>query len=89
MPSIQIRSFSEEAYKKLAERAKQDKRSIQQEAAWLLESALQAGAYSPFFIAPLHQPDWTKVDQVREEMKKRYGTQPDSTSMIREMRDER
>jgi len=89
MPSIQIRSFSEEAYKKLVERAKQDKRSIQQEAAWLLESSLQVGAYSPFFTMPIHQPDWTKVDHIRKEMKKRYGTQPDSTPLIREMRDER
>ena len=88
MPSIQIRSFSEEAYKKLVMRAKQDKRSIQQEAAWLLESALLAGTCSPFTM-PLHQPDWTAVDQIREDMKKRYGTQPDSTPLIREMRDER
>ncbi len=46
-----------------------------------------APVYAPFFNEPLHQPDWTKVDQVREEMTKRHGVQPDSTPLIREMRD--
>jgi hypothetical protein len=89
MPSIQIRNISEEVYRKLVERAKEDKRSIQQEASWLLESTLQIHGYPSFFNAPLHYSDWTNVDHVRKEMSKRHDVQPDSTPLIREMRNER
>lgn len=89
MPAIQIRNLSEEAYKRLQQRAEQDRRSLQQEAAWILESALQSGAPWAYFQVPLHQPDWTHVNEVREKMQKRYGTLPDSTPQIRKMRDER
>ena len=89
MPSIQIRNLSNDAYERLKERAKADKRSLQQEAAWIIESALEAGAYSPWGREPLHHADWTLVDKIRDEMKRLYGTQPDSTPLIRETRDER
>ena len=82
MPSIQIRNLSEEVYNRLIQRAKQDKRSLQQEAAWLLESALSvAGLF--------HPPNWEAVDRVQEQMSARYGQMPDSTPLIREMRDQR
>ena len=82
MPSIQIRNISEETYNSLKTRAKLDHRSLQQEAAWMIEKALA-------WYEPLHQPNWSRVDHIREEMAKRYGTLPDSTPLIREMRDER
>jgi plasmid stability protein len=82
MPSVQIRNLSQEAYKRLVERAEADKRSIQQEAAWLLEKSLD-------FPGLFHKPDWTLVDQIRERMAKTYGEMPDSTPFIRKMRDER
>lgn len=82
MPSVQIRNISDSAYENLKARAKQDRRSVQQEAAWLLESILS-------FTASLHRPNWQRVDELYEQMKQRYGTLPDSTPLIREMRDER
>lgn len=82
MPYIQIRSLSEEAYHRLKTRAKQDRRSIQQEATWLLETSLT-------FPDLFHAPSWKSVDRVQEDLRKRYGTLPDSTSLIREMRDQR
>lgn len=82
MPSVQIRNISEEVYEHLKARAKQDRRSVQQEAAWLLEAMLS-------FRTGLHRPNWQRVDELYEQMKQRYGTLPDSTPLIREMRDER
>jgi hypothetical protein len=82
MPTIQIRNFSEDGYKLLVERARQDKRSIQQEAAWLLERSLA-------FPGLFHKSDWTIVDQVRDRMTSTYGKMRDSTPLIRKMRDER
>ena len=82
MPSIQIRNISEEAYTALKARAKAERRSIQQEAAWVLETMLAVPG-------GLRQPNWTGVDLIRERMAKRYGTLPDSTPLIRQMRDER
>lgn len=82
MPSIQIRNLSDEAYSALKARAKVDRRSIQQEAAWVLETMLS-------FRGRLHQPDWSMVDTVREQMTRRYGVMPDSTPLIRQARDER
>ena len=82
MPSVQIRNISEKAYTILKDKAKADRRSIQQEATWILETVLAP-------IVKLHEPDWTMVDQIREEMTRQYGVLPDSTPLIREMRDER
>lgn len=82
MPSVQIRNISEEAYNALKVKAKMDRRSIQQEAAWLLETTLAP-------TVTLHEPNWTTVDQIREDMFRQYGVLPDSTPLIREMRDER
>lgn len=82
MPSIQIRNISETAYASLKARAKADRRSIQQEAAWVLETTLA-------LPGALQQPDWGQADAIRELMTKRYGVLPDSTPTIRQMRDER
>ncbi len=82
MATLQIRNLSDETYAALKARAKADRRSLQQEAAWFLETMLS-------FRGALHQPDWSRVDEVRERMARRYGTLPDSTPVIRRMRDER
>ncbi len=82
MPSIQIRKISDAAYAALKSKAKTDRRSLQQEAAWILETMLA-------FPRIAHQPEWNRVDQIRKLMAQRYGTLPDSTSLIRQMRDER
>ena len=82
MATLQIRNLSDETYEALKARAKADRRSLQQEAAWFLETMLS-------FHGALHRPDWSRVDQVRERMARQYGTVPDSTPLIRRMRDER
>ena len=82
MPSIQIRNISDEAYAALKARAKAERRSVQQEAAWVLETMLSISG-------GLHQPDWSLIDAIRETMTHRYGVLPDSTPLIRQMRDER
>ena len=82
MPSLQIRNLSEGTYHLLKARAKADRRSLQQEATWLLETMLS-------IRHALHQPDWHGVDQIRDQMARTYGTLPNSTPLIRKMRDER
>ena len=82
MPSLQIRNVPEATYNMLKARAKVDRRSLQQEAMWLLETMLS-------IRSPLHQPDWSGVDEIRDQMRRAYGTLPDSTPLIRHMRDER
>jgi len=82
MATLQIRNLSDDTYEVLKARAKSDRRSLQQEAAWLLETMLS-------FHGTLRRPDWRRVDEVRERMARRYGTLPNSTPLIRRMRDER
>ena len=82
MATLQIRNLPEGTYAALKVRAKADRRSLQQEAAWLLEIMLS-------FREGGQRPDWSHVDQVRERMARRYGTLPSSTPLIRRMRDER
>lgn len=82
MPTVQIRNLPEKIYHLLKARAKNDRRSIQQEAAWMLETML--------LLRPkMRQPDWSGVDEIRERMTRAYGTLADSTLLIRQMRDER
>ena len=57
MPSIQIRNVPEGVYNALKARARADRRSIQQEAAWLLEMVLA-------FRSSLGKSDWSQVDRV-------------------------
>ncbi len=83
MASIQIRNVPDGLYRRLRVRAKADRRSLQQEAAWLLEHALQ--------MLPAMTPEerWAETDAMQEEMKRLYGTLPDSTPDIRAARDSR
>lgn len=88
MPTVQIRNVPDETYAKLKIRAKEDRRSLQQEAAWLLELALNS---SPVVKFPALTVDerWEKTRAMQEEMRQRYGVLPDSTPDIRKWRDTR
>ncbi|MEX0692403.1 MAG: hypothetical protein WD934_03850 [Gemmatimonadales bacterium] len=68
MPTITVRGVSDALYSRLSEQADQNRRSISQEAALLLERALEAGPGQ----------GWDLADRVRERMA-RYGIFPDST----------
>ncbi|MGH7545427.1 MAG: FitA-like ribbon-helix-helix domain-containing protein [Gemmatimonadota bacterium] len=78
MASLTIRDLPREVYERLRQRAQRHRRSLTQEAAFLLERALD-------------EPDaralWAQVDVVRERLQGRYGSFPDSTPGIREDRE--
>ena len=65
--------------KSLKARAKRHRRSITQEAAYIIECALTESGDSK--IA------WQQVDRVREQVSERYGSFPDSVPSIREDRE--
>ena len=79
MPTLTIRNLPPEIYDRLRERAKRHRRSITQEAVAIIEQVLgKAGA---------PQEVWQQVDRLREHIRSRYGTFPDSTSLTREDRE--
>ena len=39
------------------------------------------------FLKKLYRPNWSRVNRTRELMHRRYGVLPDSTPLIRAMRD--
>lgn len=78
MPTLTIRGIPPETYDRLRERAKRHRRSITQEAAFIIEQALRTTESS--------QEIWQQVDRVRELIRTRYGTFPDSTQLTREDR---
>ena len=82
MHVIQIRNFPDATYRRLRELAKEERRSLQQEASWLLEKALEIFGRSSL-------KNWDQVAKTQKEMKLRYGALPDSTPLIRQMRQER
>lgn len=79
MASVMIRKLPEELYERLKERARRNRRSITQEAAWILEAALSEAATSG--------EAWAEVERVREMVQGRYGSFPDSSAGIREDRE--
>lgn len=79
MPTLTIRNLPPEIYDRLRERAKQHRRSITQEAAFIIEEAV-GKAEAP-------QESWREVDRLRELIRSKYGTFPDSISLIREDRE--
>lgn len=78
MATLTIRNISPELYDRLKERARRHRRSVSQEAAYLIEQALAQPA------APGEL--WREVDRVRELIRSRYGSFPDSSALIREDR---
>ena len=78
MASIYIRDLSPSTYKKLKERAKQNRRSVTQEAAMVLDEALGKQEQSKQL--------WERIDRIRERVTARYGSFSDSAPKIREDR---
>lgn len=78
MATLTIRNLSPEAYERLKERARRHRRSLTQEAAFIIEEAV-GRAGPPGEI-------WEQVDRVREAIRGRHGSLPDSTPRIREDR---
>lgn len=78
MPALTIRNIPAEVYAGLRERARRNRRSVTQEAAMIIEEAVRRadGAASP----------WAEVERIREAVRSRYGSFPDSTALIREDR---
>jgi plasmid stability protein len=75
MANVTIRNLPEGTFRRLKERAKRNRRSIAQEAAWLLDAALSEA------VTPGEA--WAEVQRVREMIQSRYGTFSDSTDDIR------
>jgi plasmid stability protein len=75
MPTVYIRDLPLPVYRRLKERASQNRRSITREAALILEEAL---------TKPRAAADaWTTVDALRDRLRARYGRFDDSTHLIR------
>ena len=79
MPTVTIRNLPPEVYERLRERAKRHRRSLTQEAAAIIEQAVGK--------AEAAQESWRQVDRLREHIRNRYGTFPDSTPLTREDRE--
>lgn len=79
MPTLTIRDLPPEVYDRLRERAKRHRRSVTEEAAAIIVQALRE-AEGP-------QEIWRQVDRLREHIRSRYGTFPDSTPSTREDRE--
>ena len=78
MPSVYIRNVPSPVYRRLKERAKHNRRSITREAAMILEEAVGSED------RPLEV--WETIDRIRERLRVRYGSFPDSVTLIREDR---
>lgn len=78
MASLTIRNLPPEVYARLRERARRHRRSVTQEAAFIIEEAV-GRAEDPAKI-------WRQIDKVREVIRQRYGTFADSTPLVREDR---
>jgi len=79
MPTLTIRNLPPEVYDRLRDRARRHRRSIAQEAAAIIEQAVGKAA-APRGI-------WRQVYRLREQIRSRYGTFPDSAPLTREDRE--
>ncbi len=79
MATITIRNVSVEIYERLKESARSNRRSITQEAAFLIEQAVGTPGVR-------EQAVWARVDRVREQIRNRYGSFADSAPLIAEDR---
>jgi plasmid stability protein len=78
MASLTIRNLPPEVYARLRELARRHRRSVTQEAAFIIEEAV-GRAEDPAEI-------WRQIDKVREVIRQRYGAFADSTPLVREDR---
>lgn len=85
MASMTVKGMSDVLLEALRARAAANRRSVNQEIIAVLEGAVAAPASEvnewPEFRA--------RADALRERLRAQYGTQSDSTELIRESRDER
>ncbi len=79
MATLTVRNIDDEAYERLKVRAKAHRRSVTQEAAIIIERALEETENSA--------TAWHHADRVRERIRNLYGSFPDSTDSIRADRD--
>jgi plasmid stability protein len=79
MASVTIRNLPDGLFERLRDRARRNRRSITQEAAWILEAALSE--------ATTPAEAWAEVERVREMVQRRYGSFPDSSADIRSDRE--
>lgn len=79
MANIYIRSFPTASFKNLKDRARRNRRSVTQEAARILEEALEEQTRV--------QRVWEQIDLIRKRLLRQYGSFSDSTLLIREDRD--
>ncbi len=78
MPALTIRNIPADVYARLRERARRNRRSITQEAAMIIEEAIRQ--------AEVAANPWAEVERIREAIRSRYGSFPDSAALIREDR---
>ncbi|MDD5451853.1 MAG: hypothetical protein PHT49_08185 [Desulfovibrionales bacterium] len=79
MPTLYIRDISASAYRKLKLRARRHRRALTQEAATILEKALEE---------PEKETDiWAEMDAIKESIYTRLGSLGDSAPLIREDRE--
>lgn len=84
MATLTIRQLDDELYDRLRKQARANNRSLEAEARHILTEC----ANEPGFV-PLTKEEWShKLNQLQARMKDKYGMLPDSTELIREMRDE-
>ena len=79
MATVTIRNLPQDLFERLKDRAQRNRRSITQEAAWILEAALSQPATPG--------EAWAEVERVREMVQRRYGSFPDSSADIRDDRE--
>ncbi len=79
MATLTIRQLDDNAYHQLRERARANNRSLEAEARQVILEAASGSGDDEWF---------EKVTKLREEMRDKYGELPDSTDLIRQMRDE-
>ena len=79
MATITIRNISVEIYERLKESARSNRRSRTQEAAFIIEQVVDSPGVRD-------QAPWVRVERVREQIRTRYGSFPDSAPLIAEDR---
>ena len=80
MAQLTVRGLDDELIRKLKLRAAQNGRSAEAEHREILRHALDHGVGADL---------WAEMRRFQEEMRRKYGTFPDSSEEIRQMRDER
>ena len=84
MPSLTIRNIPDELMDDLRSQAKTERRSLNSQALWCLEYGLTANRDLARRARTVKS-----IGKLREAIYQRHGVLPDSTGLIRKMRDER